>query len=152
MGLSVAVRPRVATALGKTGKEGTFALQGVYREMKTIRSLIAGLLLAASPLLTSVPLRGAATPADPYAQAVASYVEAATHEINAIRASAEASKQALPEDQRPRYREFEQKLKACDQLVTELSSAKPGNFDSIKVKYERARAEAVAELKRVQSA
>lgn len=119
--------------------------------MKTIRSLITGLLLVASPLLTSVPLLGASTSADPYAQAVASYVEAATHEINAIRASAEASKQALPEEQRSRYREFERKLKACDQLVMELSSATPGSFDSIKVKYERARAEAVAELKRAQS-
>ena len=108
--------------------------------MKTIRSLIAVLLLAASSLLTSVPPLGPSTPADPSAQAVASCVEAATDEINAIRASAEASKQARPEEQRSRYREFEQKRKAGDQLITGLSSATPGNFDSIKVKHERVRA------------
>lgn len=140
MGLSVAVRPWVATALGKTGQEGTFTLPGVYRGMKTIRSLIAVLLLAASSLLTSVPPLGASTPADPSAQAVASCVEAATDEINTIRTSAEASKQARPEEQRSRYREFERKRKAGDQLITGLSSATPGNFDSIKVKHERARA------------
>ena len=66
--------------------------------------------------------------------------EAATDEINTIRARAKASKQARPEEQRFRYREFERKRKAGDQLITGLSSATPGNFDSIKVKHERARA------------
>lgn len=119
--------------------------------MKSVRSLFIGLLLAAASLLTSASAVAASTPGDPYAAAVASYVEAATKEMEAIRASAEASKQALPEAQRSRYRDFEQAWASCQQLLAELESATPGTFDSTKASYERARAKAVAELRRAQA-
>lgn len=120
--------------------------------MNTLRSILAGLLLVASLSLAVARAAAASTPADPYALAVAGYVEAATKELEAIRASGEASKQALPEELRSRYRDFEAKVKTCEQLLNELQSASPGTFDSTKAKYERARSEAVLELKRAQTA
>lgn len=119
--------------------------------MNTFRSLLAGLLLTAS-LSFAVARASAAAPAkDAYSLAVASYVEAATKELGAIRASGEASKQALPEELRSRYRDFEAKVKACEQLLAELQSATPGAFDPTKAKYERTRAEAVAALTKAQN-
>ena len=106
-------------------------------------------LTASSVGLTAAQIHS--SPQSAYAQAVKSYVEAATQEISAIRASVDAQVNAAPETQRKGFDAVYKKLDRCDRLIADLKAAGPATFDKVKIQFERARAEAVKALTAAQS-
>lgn len=122
----------------------------VYLLMKSVRfTLLRPLFFSAavaSVALSSQRLAAEETPAvavDPYTAAVRSYVEAATKEVNAIRAELLSNEKL---GKKERFASVRSGLETCEELVSRLKSAGQGQFDVIKSEYERSRNELLKKL------
>ncbi len=103
--------------------------------MKFIR-ILTGILCIAG---VSARAAGSAAAPTAYEAAVKSYVDAASHEVQAIRQEVDtANKDATPEVKR-RYADFYAQLEVCEKLLAELKAAAPSDFDRVKARYEQQR-------------
>jgi len=80
-------------------------------------------------------------------QAVSQYIGGATKELEAF--SQQISDATRPDNQQ-QCREARAKLDECNGLLTELKTADPQHFDSVKANYERTRGELVKVLQAAQ--
>lgn len=102
---------------------------------------ILSLLLLSASFTGLVAAEIHTSPQAAYAQAVKSYVDGATQEINAIRSEADAEVKAAPESQKKNYEAVYKKLDRCDRLIADLKAAGPSTFDKVKLEFEKTRAE-----------
>lgn len=116
--------------------------------MNTHRSLRAGLVLAATLAWSVAPAVAAAGPGvqDPYRAAVASYVEAASQELEALRQQQAALAVGASPERRAQLETAGRKLDEAERLVGELREAGPDRFDGLKLRYEKMRTELIVAL------
>ena len=145
-GKIAAIKP-TATSIPAAGarEKGTFLNGGVYLDiMKHLRcvlvliSLLSGAVVAKSQTTD---------PQSEYARAVRTYVDAATEETRALRGQVDAQVASITDnDAKKRFDAVYAKIETCDKLLVELKKSGPTDFDKIKLKFERARADAVKTL------
>ena len=119
--------------------------------MKTMNRLVLAVLVLGAPALFAV---GSGQPAA-YAQAVESYIDAATRELRALRTEVDAAAVKAGDPGRQIYAEVYRGLEQCDAMVAQLRVAVPRDFDPIKARFEKTRAQLItmiSEVKRVASA
>lgn len=80
---------------------------------------------------------------DPYAEAVASYIEAATAQLRSIRETVDAITEKSPDEVKQKYAGVYQRLDNCDARARALKTATPKEFDPQKAEFERVRGEMV---------
>jgi hypothetical protein len=106
------------------------------------------LILGPAPLLmTAATVSNTNTAQSAYDQAVQSYVQAATKEVAALRAQADAAVGSSPEiPVKRRFAKAYSQLDECGKLLTELKKAAPADFDRVKARFEQVRGEAIKSL------
>lgn len=136
--------PEPIAALGFRGSMDTH-IAPVFSRWKPV-----GLWLLLALTLPAAMLIGA-EPADADGlrqQAVSQYIDGATKELEAF--GQELVEAARPDNQQ-QCREARAKLGACNELLADLKTAGPDQFDRVKANYERTRAEFVKALQAAQT-
>ncbi len=120
------------------------------KTMKTcsVSRIVLWLALIGSPALFALEK----TKADPYAEAVASYIDGATVQLRAIREAVDAITEKSTDEVKGKYADTYKRLDQCDARVRGLKTASPSEFDPQKAEFERARGEMVKALEAAQRA
>jgi hypothetical protein len=115
--------------------------------MKNLRVVLVFLSLTSAGAL----VRAQATdPQTQYAEAVKSYVDAATEQLRAIRGSVDTQVASINSDEdKKRFDAVFSKLDECDKLLVDLKKAGPRDFDRVKKQFEKTRAEVSKALESV---
>ena len=119
--------------------------------MKT--NLVCGLVFLGALMLSPAAFAvDEKSRSDPYAEAVAAYIDAAGQQLKAIRETIDAITEKSTDETKRNYGNVYRGLDRCDGLVRELKAATPQTFDLRKATFERVRGEMVKDFETAQRA
>jgi len=114
-----------------------------------MKSIILRLVVFCTLLGLPAAFAGETANPDPYAQAVAAYVNGAGQQLHAIRAEVDAVTKNAPESVKQKYAGVHAGLAQSDKMLEELKAAGPKDFDRLKADFERTRDEMIKLLEAV---